>query len=35
MTTAQVRVWVRLIRAGRKTLEDVPEPLREEVREAL
>lgn len=32
---AAVRIWVRLIKAGRKALDDVPASLREAVREAL
>ena len=30
-----VKIYVRMIRAGRMTLEEVPESWREEVREAL
>lgn len=32
---ALVRIWVRLIRAGRKTIDDVPDELREAVEQAL
>ncbi len=35
MNEAKIRIWVRLIKAGRKTLEDVPEDLREAVAAAL
>ena len=31
MNEAKIRAWVRLIKAGRKTLEDVPEELRDAV----
>jgi hypothetical protein len=31
MSSAQARTWARLIRAGRKTIDDVPEALRDEV----
>jgi len=30
-----VKLYVKLIKAGRKTIEDVPEMWREEVRKAL
>ena len=35
MNDALVRTWVRLIKAGRKTLEDVPAKLRDAVEAAL
>lgn len=35
MNSALVRTWVRLIKAGRKTLEDVPANLRDAVEAAL
>lgn len=35
MSTAQARTWARLIRAGRRTIDDVPENLREQVKELL
>lgn len=35
MNDALIRTWVRLIKAGRKTLEDVPAKLRSAVEAAL
>lgn len=35
MSAAQVRTWARLVRAGRRTIDDVPESLRAQVRELL
>lgn len=35
MNDALVRTWVRLIRAGRKTIDDVPSKLRQAVEDAL
>ena len=35
MSEAVIRSWVRLIRAGRKALADVPAHIREEVKKRL
>ena len=32
---AHIRTWVRLIQAGRKTLDDVPKSIRKDVEKAL
>lgn len=35
MSNPAIRTWVRLIKAGRKTIDDVPASLRDAVRAAL
>ena len=35
MSKAMIRVYARLVIAGRKTIDDVPENLRDEVRALL
>jgi hypothetical protein len=33
--SAMIRIYVRLIRMGKRTIDEVPEVIREEVRKAL
>lgn len=33
--SAMIRIYVRLIRMGKRTIDEVPEAIREEVRKAL